>query len=55
MKCPDCNGQGYVEPMRHSARPPLQCMRCEAKGVLPDPKPVPFRSSLVAARRRRRP
>jgi len=55
MRCPDCKGQGYIEPVPNSARPPLLCVRCEGKGVLPDPKPVRIRSTMGDVRKRRKP
>ena len=36
-------------------KPNPPCPDCKGTGVVPDPKPVPFRSRLVEARRRRRP
>jgi DnaJ-class molecular chaperone len=60
MKCPDCFGLGYVAEMRPMVfcrkidAPPV-CKPCNGTGKLPDQKPVPFKSKLVAARRKRRP
>jgi DnaJ-class molecular chaperone len=60
MKCSNCDGLGYIVTMRplvfgQPIEPPPECERCEGKGVIPDPVPVPFRSRVAAARKRRRP
>lgn len=59
MKCPNCNGLGYLSIMRPAVfgqpiQPPLECQRCTGTGVVPDPKPVPFISKMTAARRKRK-
>jgi DnaJ-class molecular chaperone len=60
MKCQDCFGLGYVTEMRsmvpgRKIEPLPACKPCNGTGIIPDPKPVPFKSKLVAARRKRRP
>ncbi len=60
MKCSDCEGRGYLVVVRPAVfgepiKPPLTCKPCNGMGVVPDPKPIPFRSRLVEARRRPRP
>jgi DnaJ-class molecular chaperone len=60
MQCPNCEGRGYLVVMRPAAfgapiEPPLTCTPCNGTGIVPDPKPVRFKSRLAEARRRPRP
>ena len=60
MQCPKCKAEGIFVTMQDAVigepiKPNPPCPTCKGTGVVPDPKPVPFKSRLVAARRRRRP
>jgi DnaJ-class molecular chaperone len=59
MKCPNCKGLGYpVETRPVMLGEPFDplpiCEPCKGTGVIPDPKPVSFKSKLSEARKMRR-
>jgi hypothetical protein len=57
MKCPNCDGLGYLVVMRPAVfgepiKPPLTCAPCKGTGVVPDPKPVPILAGRITKARR---
>jgi hypothetical protein len=59
MKCPNCEGLGYLVAMRPMVmgapnNPPPVCQPCKGTGIVPDPKPVPILAGRLSKARRTR-
>ena len=51
MKCPDCNGVGYLPVVSWGGRDPgVECIRCGGEKVIDDPVPPPLPYQVLEER-----